>query len=98
MAKKGIEYVVFGKLQANGTYKDGKRLSPAAAFNGNATKSNVKDYGDNRAVETDNSVTGGTLTVELNDDTDEIYNICLGIHRQQTEKKSSATQMILLHT
>lgn len=78
MAKKGIEYVVFGKLQANGTYKDGKRLSPAAAFNGSATKSNVKDYGDNRAVETDNSVTGGTLTVELNDDTDEIYTYLLG--------------------
>ena len=78
MAKKGIEYVVFGKLQANGTYKDGKRLSPAAAFNGSATKSNVKDYGDNRTVETDNSVTGGTLTVELNDDTDEIYTYLLG--------------------
>ena len=45
MAKKGIEYVVFGKLQENGTYKDGKRLSPAANFNGSPTKSNVKDYG-----------------------------------------------------
>lgn len=78
MAKKGIEYVVFGKLQANGTYKDGKRLGPAATFNGSATKSNAKDYGDNRTVETDNSVTGGTLTVELNNDTDEIYTYLLG--------------------
>lgn len=78
MAKKGIEYVVFGKLQNDGSYKDGKRLSPAAAFNGTPTKSNVKDYGDNRVTETDNSVTGGTLSVELNNDEDEIYTYLLG--------------------
>lgn len=78
MSKKGIEYAVFGLLQEDGTYSGGKYLSPAAGFNGAPTKSNVKDYGDNRVVETDNSVTGGTLTVELNNDEDELYTFLLG--------------------
>lgn len=84
MAKKGIEYVVFGLLQEDGTYKDGKYLSPATTFNGTATKANVKDYGDNRVVETDNSVTGGTLSVELNNDEDELYTYLLG-HKKAEE-------------
>lgn len=78
MSKTGIEYAVFGKLQEDGTYTNGKYLSPTAGFNGTPTKSNVKDYGDNRVVATDNSVTGGTLSVELNDDTDELYTYLLG--------------------
>lgn len=78
MAKKGIEYAVFGLLQEDKSYKDGKYLSPVAGFNGTPTKSNVTDYGDNRALETDNSVTGGTLSVELNDDNDDIYVFLLG--------------------
>lgn len=78
MAKKGLEYVVFGKLQKGGTYKEGKRLSPAAAFNGTPTKSNAKDYGDNVMLEVDNSVTSVTLSVELNNDDDEIYTYLLG--------------------
>lgn len=81
MAKKGIEYVVFGLLQENGTYKEGKHLSPATSFNGTTTSTDVKDYGDNHVVETDNSVTGGTLTVELNNDEDELYVYLLG-HKQ----------------
>lgn len=85
MAKKGLEYVVFGLLQEDGSYKDGKYLSPAANMSGSATKANAKDYGDNRAVETDNSVTGGTLTVELNNDVDEIYSFLLG-HKVDDEK------------
>ena len=85
MAKKGLEYVVFGKLQENGTYKEGKRLSPAAAFNGTPTKSNAKDYGDNVLQEVDNSVTGATLSVELNNDVDEIYTYLLG-HTKSTDE------------
>lgn len=79
MAKKGIEYAVFGILnETAGTYSNGKYLSPVAAFNGNPAKSNVKDYGDNRVVETDNSVTGGTLSVEFNQDQEDIYIMLLG--------------------
>lgn len=78
MAKKGIRYAVFGLWQEGGTYKDGKYLSPVASFNGSPTKSNVKDFGDDRIVETDNAVTGGTLSVELNNDDDELYTFLLG--------------------
>ena len=79
MSKKGIEYAVFGLLnETTGTYSNGKYMSPVAAFNGNPTKSNVKDYGDNRCVETDNSVTGGTLSVEFNHDQEDIYLMLLG--------------------
>lgn len=81
MAKKGLEYVVFGKLQKDGSYKEGKRLSPASTFTGTPTKSNAKDYGDNVLQEVDNSVTSVSLSVELNNDVDEIYTYLLG-HEQ----------------
>lgn len=86
MAKKGIEYAVFGLWQEGGTYTGGKWLSPVAGLTGTPTKSNVKDYGDNRVVETDNSVTGGTLNLELNNDADEIYTFLLGHKKGQQEK------------
>mgnify|MGYP001087025059 CR=1 FL=1 len=79
MAKKGIEYAVFGLLdEKGGTYSGGKYLSPVVNFNGSPTKANASDYGDNRALETDNSVTGGTLSIELNNDEDELYVFLLG--------------------
>lgn len=85
MAKKGIEYAVFGLLdEKTGSYNGGKYLSPVAGFNGTPTKANVTDYGDNRALETDNSVTGGTLSVELNNDDDDIYVFLLG-HKKDEE-------------
>lgn len=80
MAKKGLRYVAFGKWASDGTYtaSQGKYLSPAASLSGSLNTSDVKDYGDDRVVETDNSVTGGTLTVELNNDDDEMYTYLLG--------------------
>ena len=42
MAKTGIEYAVFGLLQEDGTYKNGKYLSPVTNFNGTPTKASVK--------------------------------------------------------
>lgn len=83
MSKKGLRYVAFGLLKADGTYENGKHLGPAAAFNANATASDVKDYGDDRVVETDKSVTGGSITIELNNDDDEMYTYLLG-HSQTT--------------
>ena len=84
MSKKGLRYVAFGKLQNDGTYSQGKHLSPAASLSGSANISDVKDYGDDRVVETDKSVTGGTLSVELNNDEDELYTYLLG-HTQTTD-------------
>ena len=87
MAKKGLRYVAFGKLQSNGTYSDGVHLSPAASLSGNANVADVKDYGDDRIVETDKSVTGGTLTVELNNDDDDLYTYLLGHTKDQTSEE-----------
>ena len=80
MAKKGLRYVAFGKWASDGTYtaNEGRYLSPAASLSGTINASDVKDYGDDRVVETDNSVTGGTLAVELNNDDDEMYTYLLG--------------------
>lgn len=99
MSKKGLRYVAFAHLKADGTYENGKHLSPAAAFNANANASDVKDYGDDRVVETDKSVTGGTITVELNNDDDEMYVYLLG-HTQTTGKaaKSFPTRMMSRRT
>lgn len=82
MAKTGIRYAVFAEATeaSDGTitYSNGKCLSPVAGFNGSINQSNGKDYGDDRVVATDNTVTGGTLTVELNEDNDDIYTMLLG--------------------
>ena len=76
MAKVGFEYVVAAELdtavsvsKATAKYKNARVISPAATVNGSPTTSDVKDYGDDRAVETDVSVTGGTLSLELNEPT-----------------------------
>jgi len=82
MAKKGIRYAVFATATeaADGTitYAGGKNISPVAGFNASMTSSNGKDYGDDRVVDTDNTMTGGTLSVELNNDEDDIYTMLLG--------------------
>ena len=82
MAKKGIRYAVFATATeaADGTitYAGGKNISPVAGFNASINSSNGKDYGDDRVVDTDNTMTGGTLSVELNNDEDDIYTMLLG--------------------
>ena len=91
MAKKGIRYAVFAtrtETVSSGTvtvtYSDGKVLSPVAGYNGSMDKTNAKDYGDDHVVDTDKTVTGGTLTVELNEDNDDIYTMLLG-HSKSTD-------------
>lgn len=76
MAKVGFEYIVAGLLDtsasvsaATATYTDAREIGPGANANGSPTSSDVKDYGDDRTVETDVSVTGGTLSLELNEPT-----------------------------
>lgn len=90
MAKVGFEYIVIGKLKEGedgaATYETGKYLGPASTFNGTPAANDVKDYGDDRVVETDTSVTGGTLSVELNETTLEIESYMLG-HTYEQEKK-----------
>ena len=93
MAKKGIRYAVFAHATeaADGTitYSDAKNISPVAGFNGSVNKSTGKDYGDDRVVDSDDSVIGGSLTVELTDDEDDIYTFLLG-HSKDTGSSSNA--------
>lgn len=85
MAKIGFEYTVMGKLTA-GTdtsltaveYTDGIYMGPNAAFNFSPNANDVKDYGDDRAVETDTSVIDGTVSVEHNELTTEQEAYMLG--------------------
>lgn len=80
MAKKGIEYCCFGKLKPDGTYEagQGKRFSPVVAYNFSPNNNSERDYGDNVVDDVDNETTGGTLTVELNRDPDEMFEYILG--------------------
>ena len=71
MAKIGFEYTVIGKLSedTDGTpsYSDSMYMGPNAAFNVTVNSNDVKDYGDDRVVETDTSVIDGTISVEHNE-------------------------------
>lgn len=76
MAKIGFEYIAAAKLNtenaasiATAKYTDGKEIGPGANFNVTVTANDVKDFGDDRALITDVSVTGGTVSAELNEPT-----------------------------
>lgn len=69
MAKRGVRYVVFGKLnEQTGAYTDGKYISATAQLNGAINKASADDYGDDAVQEHADQVTGGTLTWEANND------------------------------
>ena len=86
MAKKGFEYVAIGKLdETTGKHTEGMHLGPTSTFNITTTSNDVKDYGDNRAVVTDTSTTGGTTSVEINELVNQTYAYMLG-HTYDKEK------------
>lgn len=94
MAKIGMEYIVAAKLDAanakdkkTAKYTDALEIGPGAKVTGTPSVSDVKDYGDDRAVATDTSVTGGTLSLELNEETLEADALLLG-HTLGEDKKS----------
>jgi len=76
MAKIGMEYVCSAELtesnaggQYTRTYANGRYWGPSSSFTGSPTNSDVKDFGDDRACETDVSFSNGSLSVELNENT-----------------------------
>lgn len=94
MAKIGMEYVVSAELTESNTggeysrtYANGRYWGPSSSFTGSPTNADVKDYGDDRAVETDTSMTGGSLSVELNEDTLELESWLLGHTYDPSTKK-----------
>ena len=85
MAKVGFEYVAMGKMTADTDtslsavqYTEGIYMGPNAAFNFTPNANDVKDYGDDRVVETDTSVIDGTISVEHNELTMEQEAYMLG--------------------
>ena len=84
MAKKGLKHVVFAEKTTAGSYTDGIRISPAVRVSLNLNKAEGKDYGDDVVVDSESSVTGGTMEVELNHDEDEIYTYLLGHEKDTT--------------
>ena len=93
MAKVGIRKVYVAKrteTTASGvttvTYTDGMALGTTAGFNGAPNANDVTDYGDDHSVETDKTVTGGTLTMEQNNLTLEEKAYLLGHEIDSTSK------------
>ena len=79
MAKTGFLYVCAAELKEDESgYQNGRYLGPSAAFNITVTSADVKDYGDNGVVETDTSVTGGTIALEINEMLNETNAFLLG--------------------
>lgn len=96
MAKTGIRYAVFATatVAQDGTisYSNGKWISPVAGFNGAMNVNSQKDWGDDKAVDEESGITGGTLTVELNRDEDDIYTFLLG--HEKAESGDNAGEVI----
>ena len=84
MSKYGIRYAVFAKYNDDGTYTDGCYLSPVAGYNGNPNVASGSDYGDDRSLDAESYVAGGTLSVEFNRDKDELYTFLLGHEQAQS--------------
>lgn len=79
MARRGLRYVAFGKLdKTNGTYSDGRWLGASAQISGTADVQVVDDYGDGGKREHGEWLRGGTLTWECVSDSDEIGSYLLG--------------------
>lgn len=85
MAKIGFEYIAAAELTLStatdaksAKYTKGKEIGPGANVNITANSSDVKDHGDDRTLLSDVSVTGGTISLELNEPTLETEAWMLG--------------------
>lgn len=90
MAKIGMEYVVAAILhedeQGKATYTDGRYIGPSSAFNMNTNNNDVKDFGDNRVVESDTTLNYISVSAEVNQLGLELECFLLG-HEYDEEKK-----------
>lgn len=82
MARVGVEHVCVALLNETDagvrTYSNGRYIGPVTSFTGSVDVNDVKDYGDNRIVETEKGISGGTLSVEVNELTLELRSFLLG--------------------
>lgn len=81
MAKIGLKYPVFGILTeatSGNTYGAMKEVAKAIKADIKLQKSDAKLYANNVIAESDNSVTGGTVSLEIDDLSDEVYVALMG--------------------
>lgn len=79
MARKGLQYCVFGKASNTpGYYLDSIQPSPIAGLTGKVNQTIVQDLYDGQVRGIDVEVTGGLLRLELNLDQRELYSYLLG--------------------
>ena len=79
MAKTGVSKLYFGKWdKTKNEYTECRWLAHVAGINFQPTKSEGEDYGDNMVVDSESIVVGGNITLELNEDDEQIYIWLLG--------------------
>lgn len=81
MAKIGLKYPVFGVLTeavGGNTYSAMKEIAKAIKADIKLQKSDAKLYANDGIAESDNSVTGGTVSLEIDDLSDEVYTALMG--------------------
>ena len=79
MAKKGLSTFLYAPLnEEERTYGDVNKLAAAISYKEALTKNTVAVYADNVKQFEDNSVTGGSVTLELLDDDPKIFAPLLG--------------------
>lgn len=87
MAKVGLRYPVFAPITQdnNGgmpTYGKGIVIGHAISADLSFTHSNNKLYADDRVVESDNTITGGTVTLGTDDLLDDVQVAMLGVREE----------------
>lgn len=87
MAKNGLSTFLYADRKKDGTYGEVKKLAAAISYKESLTKNSGSTYADNIKQFEDNSVTGGTLTLELLDDDPAIFNPLLGKKKKEVGGK-----------
>ena len=91
MSKLGIQYVRYSKL-TDGKYAGPEEIGTLVTFTGTPNITDVKDYGDNRAVESNRSTNDITLSMELNELAGAVYaDLCGHTYDEGTKKVTVKT-------
>lgn len=90
MAFVGLEYAVFApiKTEVSGQaieYDAGVVIGAAIGANITLTRNDEALYADNAIVESDNSLTGGTIDINVDDMTDEAQEKVLGLEKAEDD-------------
>lgn len=77
--KNGLSTYLYAEIdESTGKYGEVKKLSGAISYKEALTKNSAPVYSDNILKFKDTSVTGGTLSLEVDDDSPEVFNPLLG--------------------